>query len=92
MPKAIRFGKTGGPEVLQWEDVEVGAPGPGEAQVRHKAVGVNFVDTYNRSGLYKHPLPSGLGAEGAGVVCAELDFDRLSACRAQLPALGDRVL
>ena len=68
MPKAIRFGKTGGPEVLQWEDVEVGAPGPGEAQVRHKAVGVNFVDTYNRSGLYKHPLPSGLGAEGAGVV------------------------
>ncbi len=68
MPKAIRFAKTGGPEVLSWEEVEVGPPGPGEAQVRHKAVGVNFVDTYNRSGLYKHPLPSGLGAEGAGVV------------------------
>ena len=68
MPKAIQFQKTGGPEVLDWVDVEVGAPGPGEAQVRHKAVGVNFVDTYNRSGLYKHPLPSGLGAEGSGVV------------------------
>jgi NADPH2:quinone reductase len=68
MPKAIRFSKTGGPEVLQWEEVQLGAPGQGEAQVRHKAVGVNFVDTYNRSGLYKHPLPSGLGAEGAGIV------------------------
>ena len=68
MPKAIRFSTTGGPEVLQWEDVQLGAPGQGEAQVRHKAVGVNFVDTYNRSGLYKHPLPSGLGAEGAGIV------------------------
>lgn len=68
MPKAIRFYQTGGPEVLQWEDVELSEPGPGQARVRHKAVGLNFVDTYQRSGLYKVPLPSGLGSEGAGIV------------------------
>ncbi|MGO8917085.1 MAG: quinone oxidoreductase family protein [Stellaceae bacterium] len=68
MPHAIRFHKTGGPEVLQWEEVQVGKPGPGEARVRHTAVGLNYVDTYIRSGLYPAPLPSGLGAEGAGVV------------------------
>jgi len=68
MPHAIRFHKAGGPEVLQWEDVQVGKPGPGEARVRHTAIGLNYVDTYIRSGLYPAPLPSGLGAEGAGVV------------------------
>lgn len=68
MSKAMRFHQTGGPEVLQWEDVDVGEPGPGEARVRHKAVGLNFVEVYQRSGLYKVPLPSGLGTEGAGVV------------------------
>jgi NADPH2:quinone reductase len=68
MPKAIRLDQTGGPEVLKWEDVEVGEPGPGQARVRHTAVGVNFIDTYHRSGLYPIPLPSGLGTEGAGVV------------------------
>jgi NADPH2:quinone reductase len=68
MPKAIRFHKTGGPDVLVYEDVEVGAPGPGQARVRHKAIGVNFIDTYHRSGLYPLPLPSGIGLEGAGVV------------------------
>jgi NADPH:quinone reductase len=68
MPKAIRFHEVGGPEVLRLEDVEVGAPGAGEARVRHTAIGVNFVDTYHRSGLYPLPLPSGLGVEGAGVV------------------------
>ncbi len=68
MPKAIRIHATGGPEVLRYEDVEVGDPGPGEARVRHTAVGVNYIDTYHRSGLYKVPLPSGLGTEGAGVV------------------------
>src|SRR6266849_3241099 len=68
MPHAIRFHKTGGPEVLQWEEVQVGKPGPGEARVRHTAVGLNYVDTYFRSGLYPAPLPSGLGAEAAGVV------------------------
>src|SRR5580693_7611350 len=65
---AIRFHKTGGPEVLQWEEVQVGRPGPGEARVRNTAVGLNYVDTYFRSGHYPAPLPSGLGAEGAGVV------------------------
>jgi NADPH2:quinone reductase len=68
MPKAIRLHQTGGPEVLQWQDVEVGEPGEGQARVRHTAVGVNFVDTYQRSGLYTLPLPGGLGSEGAGIV------------------------
>jgi len=68
MPKAIRITATGGPEVLRWEDVEVGEPGEGQARVRHTAVGVNFIDTYHRSGLYPIPLPSGLGSEAAGVV------------------------
>lgn len=69
MPHAIRFHKTGGPEVLQWEEVPVGKPGPGEARVRHSAVGLNFVEVYVRSGLYPAPpMPSGLGTEGAGVV------------------------
>jgi NADPH2:quinone reductase len=68
MPNAIRFHRNGGPEVLQWENVEVGEPGAGEARVRHAAIGVNYIDTYHRSGLYKLALPSGLGTEGAGVV------------------------
>src|SRR6478736_6324731 len=68
MPKAIRITETGGPEVLRWEDVELGGPGEGQARVRHTAVGVNFLDTYHRSGLYPIPLPSGLGSEAAGVV------------------------
>src|ERR1700753_2794302 len=68
MTHAIRFHKTGGPEVLVWEEVQVGKPGPGEARIRHTAVGLNFVDIYNRSGLYPGQLPSGLGGEGAGVV------------------------
>lgn len=65
---AIRFAQTGGPEVLQWQTVEVGEPGPGEARVVHEAVGLNYIDTYHRNGLYPLPLPSGLGLEGAGVV------------------------
>ena len=68
MAKAIRLHEKGGPEVLRLEDVPVGDPGPGEARVRHTAIGVNFVDTYVRTGLYPAPLPSGLGTEGAGVV------------------------
>ena len=68
MPNAIRIHQTGGPEVLQWESVAVGEPGPGEARVRHTAVGLNYIDTYHRSGLYKLPLPSGIGLEAAGVV------------------------
>jgi NADPH:quinone reductase-like Zn-dependent oxidoreductase len=62
MPKAIRIQQQGGPEVLKWEDVEVGDPGPGEARVRHKACGLNFLDVYQRIGLYKLPMPSGLGS------------------------------
>ena len=68
MTHAIRFHKAGGPEVLAWEEVQVGKPGPGEARVRHTAIGLNFVDTYIRSGLYPSALPSGLGGEAAGVV------------------------
>jgi len=68
MPNAIRFHKSGGPEVLVSEPVPTGKPGPGEARVRHTAVGVNFVDIYIRTGLYPAALPSGLGTEAAGVV------------------------
>lgn len=66
--QAIRMHAQGGPEVLQIETVDVPAPGPGQALVRHRAVGVNFLDVYHRSGTYKLPLPSGCGSEGAGVV------------------------
>jgi len=68
MAQAIRFHATGGPEVLKWESVDVAAPGPGEVRVRNTAIGVNFIDTYQRSGLYPLTLPSGLGTEAAGVV------------------------
>ena len=66
--KAIRIAKTGGPEVLTLQDVELPNPGPDEVLVRASAIGVNFIDTYHRSGLYKLPLPSGLGSEAAGTV------------------------
>ena len=68
MTHAIRFHQTGGPEVLKWEEVALGEPGPGEARVRLKAIGLNYIDTYHRSGLYPLPLPSPIGREGAGVV------------------------
>ncbi|KVU41659.1 quinone oxidoreductase [Burkholderia ubonensis] len=68
MAHAVRFHQTGGPDVLRWETVEVGDPGPGEVRVKHAAVGLNFADTYFRSGLYPVPLPSGIGVEAAGVV------------------------
>jgi NADPH2:quinone reductase len=60
--------ETGGPEVMRWEEVEVGPPGPGEVRVRNTALGLNFIDTYHRTGLYPMPLPTTLGMEGAGVV------------------------
>src|SRR3954468_24169617 len=66
--KAIRINQVGGPEVMQYVDVEVGEPGPGEVRLRHKACGLNFIDVYFRSGLYPQPLPAGLGMEGAGIV------------------------
>jgi len=66
---AIRFHETGGPQVMRLEEVQVPAPGPGEATVRNHAIGLNFIDIYFRNGLYKAPsLPSGLGFEGAGIV------------------------
>jgi NADPH2:quinone reductase len=68
MAKAIRFHKQGGPEVLQVDDVPVGDPGQGQVRIRHTAIGVNFVDTYQRSGLYPMQLPAVAGNEGAGVV------------------------
>lgn len=68
MPNAIRIHAVGGPEVLHYENVAVGEPGPGEARVRHRAIGVNYIDTYHRTGLYQLALPAGIGLEGAGVV------------------------
>ena len=70
MPKAIRLHETGGPEVLQFEDFDPGAPGPGEVQLRHTAIGLNYIDVYDRTGLYPMPLPAGLGREAAGVITA----------------------
>src|SRR5450432_1335671 len=68
MTRAIRFSRTGGPEVLELEQISLPEPKAGQALVRHHAIGVNFIDTYHRSGLYPVPLPSGLGSEAAGVV------------------------
>jgi NADPH2:quinone reductase len=68
MARAMRLSERGGLEVLKWEQVEVGHPGADEALVRHTAIGVNFADVYLRTGLYPHPLPSGIGSEAAGVV------------------------
>ncbi|MER5437638.1 quinone oxidoreductase [Streptomyces sp. NPDC002790] len=70
MAYAVRFHETGGPDVLRWEQVAVDAPGPGEVRIRHQAVGLNFADTYFRTGLYPAPLPAGLGVEGSGVILA----------------------
>jgi NADPH2:quinone reductase len=84
VPRAIRVHTTGGPEVLQLDDIPVGEPGPGQARVRHTAIGLNFIDAYQRSGLYPLPLPFVAGNEGAGVV---------EAVGPDVPALtvGDRV-
>ena len=68
MATAVRMHKTGGPEVLELEEVAVGNPGPGQVRLRHVAVGLNFADTYFRTGLYPVPLPNGIGVEAAGVV------------------------
>jgi len=70
MAKAVRFYETGAPEVLRYEDVEVGEPGPGEVLLRHVAVGLNYADTYFRNGTYPIPMPNGIGVEAAGVVVA----------------------
>ena len=65
---AIRIDEFGGPEVLQFKEIELPDPGPGEARIRHTAIGLNFIDTYHRSGLYPLELPTGLGSEGAGII------------------------
>jgi len=70
MAKAVRFYEAGGPEVLRYEDVEVGDPGPGEVRLRHVAVGLNYADTYFRNGTYPIPMPNGMGVEASGVVQA----------------------
>ena len=96
MSFAIRFHQTGGPEVLQWEEVSVGDPGPGEARIRHTAIGVNFIDTYHRSGLYPLPLPSMIGREAAGIVEAVgpdvtevAPGDRVTYCTGSLSAYSE---
>ena len=68
MIRAIQVKEFGGPEVLKWVEIDLGEPGPGEARIVHKAVGLNFIDTYRRSGLYPIDLPSGLGTEASGIV------------------------
>src|SRR6185503_19625039 len=73
MPNAIRIHEQGSPEVMKWEGVELPPPGAGEVRMRHEVVGLNYIDTYHRSGVYKIPLPSGIGSEGAGVVEAAGD-------------------
>ena len=68
MPKSIIIKKNGGPEVLELQDVKVGTPGPDEIKVNNHAIGLNYIDTYHRSGLYPLKLPSGIGLEAAGKV------------------------
>ncbi|MFM7295152.1 MAG: quinone oxidoreductase family protein [Burkholderiales bacterium] len=84
MSKAIRIHEHGGPEVLKWEDVEIGAPGPDEVRLKTTAAGLNFIDTYHRSGMYKIALPSVIGREGAGIV--EAVGTNVTSCQ-----VGDRV-
>ena len=68
MSKSIQMHENGGPETMKLEDVEVGKPGPGQVKIKHTAIGLNFIDIYTRSGLYKTPLPNAVGREGAGVI------------------------
>ena len=85
MERAAQIRQTGGPDVIEWTDVELAAPGPGEVRMRNLAVGLNFIDTYHRGGLYPMALPSGLGMEAAGVI--EAVGDGVTDWRA-----GDRVV
>ena len=68
MPKSIIIKKNGGPEVLEIQDIKIGSPGPDEIKITNYAIGLNYIDTYHRSGLYPVQLPSGIGLEGAGKV------------------------
>ena len=68
MTRVVKIEKTGGPEVLKFETIELGKPGPEEVLIQHEAIGLNFIDTYHRSGLYPLDLPSGIGGEGSGII------------------------
>ena len=68
MTRVVKIEKTGGPEVLKFETIELGKPSPEEVLIEHKAIGLNFIDTYHRSGLYPLKLPSGIGGEGSGII------------------------
>lgn len=95
MVKAVRIQQTGGPEVMQFEDVALEAPGPGMVTVANRAIGLNYIDTYHRSGLYPLPLPTGIGMEAAGVVEAVgegVDLkvgDRVAYCSAGFGAYAE---
>ena len=95
MVKAVRIHETGGPEVMGLEEVNVDSPGPGMVTVANKAIGLNYIDTYHRSGLYPLPLPTGLGLEGAGMVetvGAGVDLspgDRVAYCSAGFGAYAE---
>lgn len=97
--QAVRFARTGGPEVLALVGIDLADPGPGEIRIRQTAIGLNFIDTYHRTGLYPLPLPSGLGVEGAGVVEAVGDGvtglapgDRIGHCLGPVDAYATHVL
>lgn len=97
MVQAVRIHKAGGPEVMRLEEVELGAPGPGMVTVANRAIGLNFIDTYHRSGLYPLPLPTGIGLEGAGDVQAVGEGaglkvgDRVAYCSAGLGAYAQAI-
>lgn len=98
MTRCVQMSVTGGPEVMQIVERDLGDPGPGEVRVANRAIGLNYIDTYHRSGLYPLPLPSGLGLEAAGVVEAAgegVDFrvgDRVAYCAAGIGAYSEAVL
>ena len=97
MTKAVRIYETGPPEVMLWEDVDIDPPGPGMVTVANRAVGLNYIDTYHRNGLYPLELPSGIGLEGAGVVEAVgegVDFapgERVAYCSAGFGAYAEKL-
>ncbi|TCO75950.1 quinone oxidoreductase family protein [Chromatocurvus halotolerans] len=97
MVQRIEIAQTGGPEVMQLRETELSAPGPGMVRVRNRAVGLNYIDTYHRSGLYPLPLPSGLGLEAAGVVEAAGDGvalvpgTRVAYCAAGIGAYSEAI-
>ncbi len=95
--RAIRVAATGGPEAMVMTEIELGAPGAGMVTVANRAIGLNYIDTYHRSGLYPLPLPTGIGLEGAGVVEAvgsDVDFkigDRVAYCSAGIGAYAEAI-